>query len=251
MRHEIVEIMEEMGDRQQATILSRFFKTGEGQYGYGDVFLGIRVPVTRELVSRYWKVTDMQDVDELIRSPFHEVRLFALLVLVKHYETLSKQLRRVDPDSVEYDEINVKIQRIIDFYLARTKYINNWDLVDLSCYKILGDWLQDKERAVLYRLAESGYLWEERMSVVACLAFIKRGDFTDIKAFAVRFLDHKHDLMHKAVGWMLREMGKVDELSLREFLDEYAGRMPRTSLRYAIERLDEDTRQSYLSVKRS
>lgn len=248
--HFVTETMREMGSAELAAHHSLFFKTAKGEYGYGDKFLGIKVPETRKLVSFLWKELSIDDLACLISSPYHEIRLFALLVLVKKYETLSKQLKKINPASIEYDEINIRIQRIIDFYLARTKYINNWDLVDLSCYKILGDWLRDKERTLLYDLAESGYLWEERISVVSCLAFIKKGDFTDIKALAVRFLDHKHDLMHKAVGWMLREMGKVDELSLMEFLDEYAGRMPRTSLRYAIERLDENIRQSYLNIKR-
>ena len=219
-------------DASQVEGLSRFFKTGPGQYGEGDKFLGIKVPVTREVVKACWRETSLQDLEECIASEYHEVRLAALLALVELFRhNKSKQ------------------KEYVDFYLAHTDRINNWDLVDLSSYPLLGEWLLDKDRALLYDLARSGRtLWEQRIGMVSTMTFIRHGQLDDTFAIADILLDHPHDLIHKAVGWLLREAGKRDQEALEGYLR--AGgryqRMPRTMLRYAIERFPEERRRQYL-----
>lgn len=225
-------------DPTQVAGLSRFFKTGPGQYGEGDKFLGIKVPVTREIVKGLWKRVSFDDLEECISSEYHEVRLAALLTLVKIFNQAKKD--------------TALQQKCVDFYLSHTAYINNWDLVDLSCYEILGRWLLDKDRSLLYGLADSGStIWEQRIGIVSTLQFIRHCQLDDTYAIADIFVKKPqplHDLLQKAVGWMLREAGKHDETRLTSWLDTNASRMPRTMLRYSIEKFPESVRQHYLEL---
>ena len=217
-------------DASQVEGLSRFFKTGPGQYGEGDKFLGIKVPVTREVVKACWRETSLQDLEECIASAYHEVRLAALLALVELFRhNKSKQ------------------KEYVDFYLAHTDRINNWDLVDLSCYPLLGAWLLDKDRQLLYDLARDGKtIWEQRIGIVSTMTFIRHGQLQDTFDIADILLHHPHDLIHKAVGWLLREAGKRDKEALVAYLEPRYLTMPRTMLRYAIEKFPEAERQQYL-----
>ena len=222
-----------MADPSQVDGLSRFFKTGPGQYGEGDKFLGIKVPVTRSVVKECWKKADFKDLEECISSEYHEVRLAALLALVKIFSHSKKN--------------PVLQQQCIDFYLAHTAYINNWDLVDLSCYPLLGEWLLDKDRTLLYDLARNGKtIWEQRIGIVSTMTLIRHGQLQDTFNIADILLHHPHDLIHKAVGWLLREAGKRDKAALESWLGPRFREMPRTMLRYAIERFPEEERQRYL-----
>jgi len=222
-------------DPAQVPGLSRFFKTGPGQYGEGDVFLGIKVPVTRQVVKEIWSEVSFDTLTECISCQYHEVRLAALLCLVQIF----KHAKR-DPDTQ---------QRCVDFYLANTQYINNWDLVDLSCYEILGVWLLDKDRTLLYDLARNGKtIWERRIGVVSTMALVRKGQLDDTYAIADIFIDGKplHDLLQKAVGWLLRDAGDRDMDRLRDWLIPRIPKMPRTMLRYAIEHFPEDERKALL-----
>lgn len=231
--NEIEAVMMSLQNPAQVDNLSRFFKTGPGEYGEGDKFLGIKVPQTREVVRAYWKGCTLQDVEPLLESQYHEIRMCSLFILVK----LFAQARRNPAEQ----------GRIVDFYLAHTQYINNWDLVDLSCHEIVGRWLLDKDRTLLYDLARGGKtIWEQRIAIVSCLAFIREGQVDDAFAIADILLHHEHDLIQKAVGWLLREAGKRDGRALRDFLAPRYGTMPRTMLRYAIEKFPEEERQRYL-----
>ena len=227
----LVEMMAQ-ADARQAAILMRFFKCGKGEYGEGDVFLGVKVPVTRAVVKTFWKQTTCAQLEECIASPYHEVRLAALLTLLEIF------------NHARSDE--ALQQRCIDFYLAHTENINNWDLVDLSCYKLLGEWMLTRDRSLLYHLARNGAnIWEQRIGMVTTMKFIRKGELDDTYAIAQIFLEHPrplHDLLQKAVGWLLREAGKKDEARLITWLESRAARMPRTMLRYAIERLPSDIR---------
>ena len=220
-------------DESQVAGLSRFFKTGPGQYGEGDKFLGIKVPVTREVVKQCWRETSMQDLEECIASEYHEVRLAALLALVEIFAHAKKD------QGLQ--------QACIDFYLAHTDRINNWDLVDLSCYPLLGVWLLDRDRSLLYDLARNGKtLWEQRIGIVSTMTFIRHGQIADTFAISDILLHHPHDLIHKAVGWLLREAGKRDKEALKAYLEPRCRTMPRTMLRYAIEKFPEAERKPYL-----
>ena len=225
-------------DPSQVEGLARFFKTGPGQYGFGDKFLGIKVPVTRSVVKECWKKVGFEELEECIRSEYHEVRLAALLTLVEIF-------RSKRPKGVEK---SVR-QQCIDFYLSHTAYINNWDLVDLSCYPLLGEWLlKASDRSLLYDLAWNGKtLWEQRIGIVSTMTFIRHGQLSDTFAIADILLRHPHDLIHKAVGWLLREAGKKDKASLEAFLAPRYKTMPRTMLRYAIEKFPEAERLYYLA----
>jgi 3-methyladenine DNA glycosylase AlkD len=223
-------------DPSQVEGLSRFFKTGPGQYGEGDRFLGIKVPVTRGVVKECWKQTGFDELEECLASEYHEIRLAGLLALVEIYSHARKDMSLRS--------------RCIDFYLSHTDRINNWDLVDLSCYNLLGDWLLDKDRSLLYRLASDGKnIWEQRIGMVSTMAFIRQGQLDDTFAIADILLNHPHDLIHKAVGWLLREAGKRDMDALRVFLDHRAASMPRTMLRYAIEKFPERERLAILGSR--
>jgi len=225
----------ERRDPSQVAGLSRFFKTGPGQYGEGDLFLGIKVPVTREVVKALWKEVSFETLEECVSSEYHEVRLAALLCLVQIFKHARK-----DRDLQK---------KCVDFYLANTEYINNWDLVDLSCYEILGPWLLDKDRSLLYELARNGRtIWERRMGIVSTMAFTRNGEVDDTYAIADIFIDGKplHDLLQKAVGWLLREAGEADMDRLRNWLEPRISSMPRTMLRYAIEKFPEEERKNFL-----
>jgi 3-methyladenine DNA glycosylase AlkD len=223
-------------DPEQAVNLSRFFKTGKGQYGEGDKFLGIKVPVTREVVKQCWQETSFEDLETCIASEYHEMRLAALLTLVQIFKHAKKN-------------ITLK-QRCIDFYLAHTQYINNWDLVDLTCYELLGTWLLDKDRTLLYELARNGKtIWEQRIGIVSTMQFLRHGELDDTYAIADIFLAKPlplHDLLQKAVGWLLREAGKRDEQRLKGWLSTRYKTMPRTMLRYAIEKFPENEPQKFM-----
>ena len=224
-------------DESQVEGLSRFFKTGPGQYGEGDKFLGIKVPVTREVVKACWRETTLQDLEECIASEYHEVRLAALLALVELF--VHAKRFPVKPGLTQ--------QACVDFYLAHTDRINNWDLVDLSCYPLLGVWLLDKDRQLLYDLARNGRtIWEQRIGMVSTMTFIRYGQMQDTFAIADILLHHPHDLIHKAVGWLLREAGKRDKEALVAYLKPRYQTMPRTMLRYAIEKFPEAERHKYL-----
>ena len=219
---------------ERAAIARRFFKTGPGEYGEGDLFLGLKVPQPRAELPHTDELSEA-DVLDFMRSEWHEERLLALLVLGRRFSRAKKD--------------TTTQQRIISLYLANTKWINNWDLVDSSAPHILGTWLLRRDRAVLDTLAASTSLWEQRIAVLATQAFIRAGDFADTLRLSALLLSHPHDLMHKACGWMLREVGKRDVKALLIFLDSTAAQMPRTMLRYAIEKLPEKTRKAYLSMK--
>ncbi len=221
--------LQSLADPEKARILSRFFKTGKGQYGEGDVFLGIVVPKQRAVAKKYLELS-MSDIRKLLSSEIHEHRLVALLILVNKYKKADREGKG----------------EIAGFYLEHTKHINNWDLVDLSAPNIPGDYLLDKDRSVLYRLARSGNLWERRISVMSTLAFIRKNDFADTLLVSEILLRDDHDLIHKAVGWMLREVGKRNLQTEEDFLRKHYRRMPRTMLRYAIERFEEKKRRFFL-----
>lgn len=223
-------------DPSQVAGLSRFFKTGPGQYGEGDQFLGIKVPVTRGVVKQLWRGTTFVDLEECIESPWHEVRLAALLTLVQLF-------RHAGQDEALR-------QRCVDFYLSHTDRVNNWDLVDLSCYEILGPWLMDKDRALLHHLARDGKsLWERRIGMVSTMAFVRAGQLDDTYAIADIYLAQEpplHDLLQKAAGWLLREAGKRDPDRLRAWLEPRCHTLPRTLLRYAVEKFSSDERQYFM-----
>ena len=221
--------LHDLANPEAARGLQRFFKTGPGQYGEGDVFLGIKVPVLRKLAGEFRDVA-LADAGELLRSKHHEARLLALLFLVRAFGKGCAAER----------------QEIYDLYLAATRYINNWDLVDASAAYIVGAHLANRERAPLYLLAQSDALWERRIAIVATFHFIRNGESGDTLGIAERLLVDREDLIHKATGWMLREVGKRDLATLETFLLRHHPIMPRTMLRYAIERFPEDRRQAYL-----
>lgn len=221
--------LRKMANPKQAALLQRFFKTGKGEYGEGDMFLGIKVPAQRKVVAEF-KDLPLVEAKKLLVSRFHEHRLVALLILVKQFERGDAAIRK----------------KIFDLYLANARRVNNWDLVDLSAPNIVGVYLLDKPRAVLYKLVKSKSLWERRIAVLATFAFIREGDFQDALKIAHLLLRDPHDLIHKAVGWMLREVGKKDQKALEQFLKKYSRAMPRTMLRYAIEKFPEKKRQQYL-----
>ncbi len=221
-----------LANQKQSEILQRFFKTGKGQYGEGDIFLGIKVPEQRKLAKKFSQIS-LEDIQELLSGKIHEHRMVALFIIVNQFK--------------KSDEVGKK--KIFDFYLNNTKNINNWDLVDLSAPNIMGEFLKDKDRKILYQLANSTHLWEKRISILSTYAFIKNNDFNDAIKISEMLLNDKHDLIHKAAGWMLREVGKKDVNLLRAFLDKHSKIMPRTMLRYAIEKFPEKERKTYLNGK--
>ena len=219
----------------QAIGMARFFKTGKGDYGEDDRFLGVKVPQTRAVVQRLWRDITPNQLDQCLTSQWHEVRLAALLVMVKQFLAAMKK----------HDSAAAASH--IDFYLNHLPAVNNWDLVDSSCYQLLGTWLLDRDADLLRRLATEGRtLWEQRIGIVSTLQFIRHGRLDDTFAIADLLLHHPHDLIHKAVGWMLREAGQQDSDRLRAFLQPRLATMPRTMLRYAIEKFPPDERQQYL-----
>jgi len=244
---DIIEYMESQHNEQQRQILMRFFKTAPGEYGYGDEFLGLKVPQTREIV----KAADvsLEEIPELLMSRWHEVRLCGLLILVAKFEKLATKRLEKNAEAI------IKRDEIVTMYLQYAEQANNWDLVDLSVHKILGHWLllptnlgnRDYKIKVLDELAASPCLWKQRMSIVCSWKTSQQGDPSWCLRYAETHLHHPHDLMHKAVGWMLREMGKrVSMELLREFLKQHAHEMPRTMLRYAIEKMSDEERNYWM-----
>ncbi len=219
-----------LADKERAKNLAWFFKTGKGDYGEGDNFLGITVPLQRRVAEKHYREISLEDIERLLDSIFHEVRLTAALMLVGKY--------------LKADNLGRK--EIYDFYVSHTAGINNWDIVDASAHKIMGDWLKDKSRKPLYRMARSKNLWERRIAIISTFAFIAEGDLDDSFKLAETLLKDRHDLMHKAVGWVLRECGKKDKARLIEFIKENGTKMPRTALRYAIEKFSERERKKIL-----
>jgi 3-methyladenine DNA glycosylase AlkD len=242
--------LNQKANKEKAKILAGFFKTGKGEYGEGDIFLGIVVPELRKLARKYCELS-LLDTSKLIKNKYHEARLIALLVLVYKYK------KSIATENVSKDELREDYlykEKIVRFYLANTRYINNWDLVDLSAHYIIGEYLYQKTvinksfpKTFLSKLAKSKNLWERRIAIISTFAFIYKGESELTLYIAKILLNDSHDLIHKACGWMLREVGKrVSEYDLTKFLDEYAVTMPRTMLRYAIERLPEGKRLYYL-----
>lgn len=226
---DVIEELKNLKDDKQSEHLMRFFKTGKGQYGEGDKFLGIRVPQTRAIAKKYYLVTNFEKLKEMLKNEYHEIRLCALLMMVLIYEKTDKK------------------DKIVKLYLENTKYINNWDLVDLSAPKIIGaNYIITKNPEIITKLANSQHLWSERIAVVSQWSVVRNGEFDLLLSLAEKFLGHKHDLMHKAVGWMLREAGKRDEKILLNFLDKHYKTMPRTALRYSIEKLSPEQKSFYM-----
>lgn len=218
---------------EKSRILMRFFKTGKGEYGEGDLFLGIPVPTIRKVAHRATSAS-LTDISELIQDSYHEVRMCGFLILRARYRKSKQETER---------------SACVSFYLQEARRANNWDLVDLSAPGILGDWLADHDRSILYRLSESDCVWEQRIAIVSTLSLIRNGEFEDTFRLSIRYLDHPHDLIRKATGWMLREVGKRDRTALTGFLDRYKHRLSRVSLRYAIEHYSKEERALFMQKK--
>lgn len=224
--------LKSLGSPESAKMAARFFKTGPGQYGEGDIFLGIQAKVMHA-TSREYRSLPLEELETLLRSPIHEERMLALLVLVLQVKKAEESQKKA----------------AFDFYLQNTAHINNWDLVDASAPQVVGGHLFEKSRAPLLKLAKSASLWERRIAIIATQYFIRKKDFQDTLTISRLLLGDKEDLIHKASGWMLREVGKKDPSTLVLFLDQHAASMPRTMLRYAIEKFTQDLRQHYLGIK--
>lgn len=230
LKEKIVRELKSVSKKEKEEIFQRFFKTGKGEYGEGDTFAGITVPNIRNISKKYFKEMTLKEAEYFVQHKIHEYRLFGLL-------TLTYMWKKAD---------EVKKKDIFNLYIKNLKYINNWDLVDLSAPSIVGEYLKEKDRTVLYDLARSNDLWKQRVAILSTFSFLREKDFSDTLNISEILLHHKHDLIHKAVGWMLREIGKRDQDIEEEFLKKYYKEMPRTMLRYAIERFEEDKRQRYL-----
>ncbi|MFY9226124.1 MAG: DNA alkylation repair protein [Blastocatellia bacterium] len=226
---EIRNKLQALANKEDAKFAQKFFKTAPGQYGAGDIFLGIRVPQLRQLAKEY-KNIELVEIVELLKSSFHEERALGLFILVLIFQKANETLQ----------------QEIYNLYLNNTSFINNWDLVDVSASHIVGKYLTNKDKDILYQLAKSNSLWERRISIIATYYFIKNNDFTDTLKISEILLKDKEDLIHKAVGWMLREVGKKNLKAEEDFLAIHYKIMPRTMLRYAIEKFPENVRQQYL-----
>jgi len=232
MLNSFLDELKNIADPERAKNLQWFFKTGKGEYGEGDIFIGITVPRLRQISKKYQDL-NLKDIQKLLESKIHEHRLSALMVLRFKYENKKTEER--------------SRKEIVRFYLSNTKKINNWDLVDLSCHYILGNWLLDKDRSILYKLSISKNLWEKRIAIISTFAFIHNNQYIDTLKISEILLHDNHDLIHKAVGWALREVGKKDKQTEINFLDKHYKTMPRTMLRYAIEKFSEKERKHFLS----
>ena len=236
MIKKVQDLLKKNSNKEYAKKCLRFFKTGKGEYAEGDIFIGLRSPQIRSIVKSTWKEINLEELDFFLNSKIHEERYFSLLSLVEKYEKTKKKSEKI---------------KYINFYLKNTKKINNWDLVDLSSYKILGNGIFKKylQNKILYDLSHSENLWEKRISIVSTKYLINNWEFSEALKISEILINDKHDLIHKATGWMLREVGKKNEKLLLGFLDEFYGKMPRTMLRYSIEKLDCDLRVYYLKKK--
>ena len=246
---EIIATLLSMGDEWQRENLMRFFKTGKGEYGEGDKFIGIKVPNTRLVVKEARLKVPFEEIEILIKSEWHEVRLCGFLLLVEEMKAALPKAREVPALKAGRRE------EIARFYLKHARMANNWDLVDMSCPKILGKWLlypqadgTMPDRHILYQLAASSNLWEQRIAMVTCWMLIRADQYDDALELATLLLPHPHDLIHKAVGWMLREVGKRDMATLEDYLDKHVHEMHRTTLRYAIEKMGEEKRHYYMNA---
>jgi 3-methyladenine DNA glycosylase AlkD len=229
---EIHEALAVLSIPEKAEFFPKFFKTGKGEYGEGDLFLGVTVPDQRSVAKEYYSKISLKELSELLSSKYHEHRLTALFMLISQFEKTK--------------DIKVK-NEIVEFYFNHLPYVNNWDLVDSSCYKILGRYaFENQKEDLLRKLSDSEEMWHKRIAVVGTMHYVKKGSFDLTKEFVTNNLKHSHDLMHKANGWLLREMGQKNEMELINYLNQYYKDMPRTCLRYAIEKLDEEVRQDYL-----
>lgn len=227
----VLSLLTDEASEEHAIQMQSFFKTGKGEYGEGDIFWGIRVPIQRAIAKKVWRKLAPDQWHILMEHPVHEVRLTALFILTNWYKAAKNEREK---------------EQYVQWYIDYRSYINNWDLVDTSAHKVLGDWFWDKDRGLLMDWVGSQDLWEVRIAVITTYRFIKHGDYSSTLWLASQLLTHPHDLIHKAVGWMLREVGKMEEEVLLEFLNQHYRLMPRTMLRYAIERLDEPLRKAYL-----
>ena len=236
MYKSIVNDLESLRNLEKAKILSRFFKTWKWEYWEGDKFLWIPVPQQREVAKKYFDKSSLNDIENLLKSEYHEIRLTWLLILCYKYEFVTRK------------KLHDEQKEIVDFYLSHLEYCNNRDLIDLVCYKILWNYLLDKDRTILYKLARDKNIRKQRVAIVSTMTFVKKWEFDDTLKISEMLLNHKHDLIHKAVWRLLREVWKKDEGVLKNFLDKYANKMPRTMLRYAIEKLDENERKYYLNL---
>ena len=229
---QIEEALQMLSTPERAVQMPRYFKTGKGEYGEGDIFYGVSVPDQRSVAKEFYKEISLEELSVVLKSEVHEMRLTAILILVAKYEKAKS---------------NTEKRKLADFYLNHLEYVNNWDIVDSSAHKILGDYaFHNSEEEILYRLSSDENMWKKRVAVVGSFWFIKNKHYELTQKLILNNLNHPHDLMHKANGWMLREIGKKDESVMLDFLNKHYKDMPRTSLRYAIERLDEDLRQDYL-----
>ena len=231
LTEQIIEALKDKAIPEKALFFPRFFKTGPGEYGEGDLFWGVTVPDQRQIAKQFFKEISLEELTLLIQHPVHEVRLTGLLALVYRYE-------KNRSESGQKEQVN--------FYLSQLDFVNNWDLVDSSCYQILGHFYWKREKELFYELADSGHLWRQRVAMISSFYWIKKGEFNDALALAEKLKNHPHDLMHKAVGWMLREIGKRDLETEMEFLKKHYQTLPRTALRYAIEKFPEEVRQDFL-----
>jgi 3-methyladenine DNA glycosylase AlkD len=218
---------------ERARVSIRYFKTGKGEYGEGDQFLGVAVPFQRAIAAQYANQLGVTDVASLLSSPFHEIRLTGLFILNKRFLKSANQK---------------EAKQWVDLYLFQIAYVNNWDLVDSSAPIVLGNWLQNRNRKILYQFARSKNLWKNRIAMLTTLAFIKKNELEDLLKLATLFINHPHDLMHKATGWMLREGWKINPLPIEVFLQENASQMPRTMLRYAIEKMSPSKKKYFLHL---
>lgn len=231
--------LQAFADSNRALQAQKYFKTARGEYAEGDKFIGVTVPDTRKVASQF-KQLPISEIEKLLRAKIHEYRLLALIILVAQFQ---QAVRSADQHTQS---------AIYNFYLQQYRYINNWDLVDVSCRDIVGGYLLEKpaaQRKLLYDWAKSGHLWKRRIAIIATAVFIRAGRFQETLDIAAIFINDPHDLIHKASGWMLRELGKKDRQLLLNFLNQHSGNMPRTMLRYAIEKLPEKLRQHYLHKK--
>lgn len=231
LTEQLIHTLQDRAIPEKAAFLPRFFKTGPGEYGEGDLFLGVTVPEQRKIAKEFFREIPLDDLSELIQNPYHEVRLTALIALVYRYQKSKSEGEQ---------------KELADFYLHHLDWVNNWDLVDSSCYPILGHFYWKKEKSLFYHLAGSHDLWRQRVAMISSLFWIKKGEFSDAFALAEMLKNHPHDLMHKAVGWMLREIGNRDFEAELSFLKQHYPTMPRTALRYAIEKFPEELRQDFL-----
>lgn len=234
MTYKVKKELELYINSEKAEYYPGFFKAFKGGYGEGDKFIGVTVPNQRKVAKKFYKEISLKEIESLLQEEIHEYRQTSLFMLTYKYENSKGFENKME---------------IVDLYLRNTNYINNWDLVDSTAYKILGDFLLGRDKDILYELSNSSNLWEQRISIISTLAFIKAGEYKETIKISEKLLNHNHDLIHKAVGWMLREVGKIDYEVEYNFLKKHYKEMPRTMLRYSIEKFDEKVRQNFLKGK--